>query len=81
MTPQKYPQNLCTPKILIFLTPPPQKKKKKKKTEKVNNVIQTFKPKKAPRLRMYQTVSEYPPPPHSLVDRDRFVAVNIFTKM
>ena len=34
--PKKYPQNLHTPKILIFLKPPK------------NNVIQKFKPKKKP---------------------------------
>ena len=50
--PPKYPQNLHTPKILIFLKPP-----------KIN-VTQKFNPstENSPSLRIYQTVSVYPSP-------------------
>ena len=59
MTPQKYPQNLHTPKNINISDPPPPPPQKKKKIF----VIQKFKQKNAPFLRMYQTVSEYLPPP------------------
>ena len=55
------PQNRHTPKNINICGTPQ------------SNVIQKLNQKKnAPSLRMYQTVSEYPP----FVDRDRLVAVN-----
>ena len=52
MTPKKYPRNLHTPKIFIFL-----------KTKK-NIEIQNFEPKKNDlSLRMYENIRELPPPP------------------
>ena len=58
--PKKYPQNLHTPKIFIFLKPPK------------NNVIQKFKQKR--KTRAYACIKQYQSTP--LVDRDCFVAVN-----
>ena len=51
MTPQKYPQNLHTPKILFFL-------KTRKKTE-----LQNFEPKRNIRAYVCMKISEYHPPP------------------
>ena len=51
MTPKKYPQNLHTPKIFIFL-----------KTPK-NIEIQNFEPQKMTRAYVCMKISEYPPPP------------------
>ena len=54
--PKNIHKSFLPPKLSIFLTPSPHK----------NYVIQKFKQKNAPSLRMYQTVSEYlhhPPPP------------------
>ena len=52
--PQKYPQNLHTQKILIFLTPPPPPKKKKMKYKTLN-------PKKCPEP-TYENIKVPPPP-------------------
>ena len=49
MTPQKYPQNLCTQKILFFL-----------KTPK-NIEVQNFEPQKTTRAYICKKISEYPP--------------------
>ena len=51
MTPKKYPQNLHTSKISIFLKTP-------KNTE-----IKNFKPPKMTRAYVCMKISEYPPPP------------------
>ena len=50
MTPQKYPQNLHTPKIFVFLKTPQ------------NIEMQNLEPKNVTRAYVYMKISEDPPP-------------------